>query len=253
MKIISNQFQVCHFEMRSLNEVFEETQNLDLNVNIYFLFIGSQHSYHSIWKLQKDLHELRVIDKIPNIVLLLEHDHVYTFGKNSNPNHLLQCRPKDAEVVQIDRGGDLTYHGPGQLVGYPILNLKEFKKSISWYMRTLEDVIISTLSVFDIIAERKDGLTGVWVKDEKICAMGVRIAKWTTMHGFALNLNPDMKYFDGMIPCGIFEYGVTSISNFLNNPPTMKRLSDVLVFQFQDKIINNLNNETARVLKTATA
>ena len=114
-------------------------------------------------------------------------------------------------MVQIDRGGEVTYHGPGQLVCYPISDLHDYRMSVSWYMRLLENVIIDCLKSYGIESGQKEGLTGVWVDEDKICAMGVRLSKWVTMHGFALNLNPDMTYFDGMIPCGIFEYGVTSL------------------------------------------
>ena len=144
--------------------------------------------------------------------MLLEHQNVYTFGKNADKDFLLDSH-LDADIFQTDRGGQVTYHGPGQIVGYPIINLKNYKKSISWFMRSLEQVIINTLISFNIESERQDNLPGVWVEDEKICAMGVRIAQWVTMHGFALNINPDMKYFEGMIPCGIFNYGVTSLKD----------------------------------------
>ena len=134
-------------------------------------------------------------------------------GKNADPNHLLDSNPRNAEVIQIDRGGEVTYHGPGQLVCYPIIDLHNYHMSVSWYMRMLESVIIHCMKEFGIESKKKDGLPGVWVDDDKICAMGVRLSKWVTMHGFALNLNPDMTYFDGMIPCGIFEYGVTSFND----------------------------------------
>ena len=105
----------------------------------------------------------------------------------------------------------MTYHGPGQLVCYPIIDLHDYKMSVSWYMRMLENIVIDCLQSYGIESGRKEGLTGVWVGDDKICAMGVRLSRWVTMHGFAFNLNPNMTYFDGMIPCGIFEYGVTSL------------------------------------------
>ena len=146
----------------------------------------------------------------------MEHDHVYTFGKNANKDFLLNSYPKDIDVVETDRGGQVTYHGPGQIVGYPIINLNHFKKSVSWYMRSLEKIIIMTLDDYNIVAERKDGMTGVWVDDEKICAMGVRLSRWVTMHGFALNLTPKMEYYDSMIPCGIQDYGITSMSDILS-------------------------------------
>lgn len=187
-------------------------RHLKANGTIQYFWLG-RHPYMPIWELQKRLHEKRVADEIPDVVLLLEHEHVYTFGKNANKDLLLDSKPHDAEVVQIDRGGQVTYHGPGQLVVYPILDLHNYKMSVSWYMRNLEEVIIRSLQTLKLEASRKDDLTGVWIDDEKICAMGVRLSRWVTMHGFALNLDPDMKYFDGMIPCGIFKYGVTSIQN----------------------------------------
>ena len=118
-------------------------------------------------------------------------------------------------MFNIERGGDITFHGPGQIVGYPILDLHRYKKSVSWYMRSLEEVLINVLVEYGIEAGLKEGLTGVWVGDEKIGAQGVRISRWVTMHGFALNVNTDLSYFSGIIPCGIFEYGVTSMEKIL--------------------------------------
>ena len=192
--------------------------------DIVTFWLGLQ-PYDKIWQLQKDIHKNISEGINGDIVLLLEHPHIYTLGKNANNNHLLPSYPKNAEVIDIDRGGDITYHGPGQLVGYPIINLKNYKKSVSWYMRTLEDIIIATLDEMDITSRRREKLTGVWVEDEKICAFGVRMAKWTTMHGFALNLNPDMTFFNGIIPCGIFEYGVTSIEELSDIDLSIKDLA----------------------------
>ena len=185
-------------------------QYLDSTSNIQYFWLGRQ-PYRNIWELQKQLHRKRVTGEISDLVLFLEHDHVYTFGKNADSNLLLDTKPHDAEIVQIDRGGQVTYHGPGQLVGYPILDLHNYQMSVSWYMRSLEGVIIKSLQQLGLDSSRKEGLPGVWMGDEKISAMGVRLSRWVTMHGFALNLDPDMKYFDGMIPCGIFNYGVTSL------------------------------------------
>ena len=187
-------------------------EHLQSKNKIQYFWLGQQ-PYQPIWNLQKQLHAKRVSGEILDIVLLLEHDHVYTLGKNADPNHLLDSNPRNAEVIQIDRGGEVTYHGPGQLVCYPIIDLHNYHMSVSWYMRMLESVIIHCMKEFGIESKKKDGLPGVWVDDDKICAMGVRLSKWVTMHGFALNLNPDMTYFDGMIPCGIFEYGVTSFND----------------------------------------
>ena len=194
----------------TLTEADSILENLSVDNEIQYFWLGRQ-PYQPIWELQKQLHGKRVDGDIPDVVLFVEHNHVYTFGKNADTNNLLDTKPRNAEVVQIDRGGEVTYHGPGQLVCYPIIDLHDYKMSVSWYMRLLENVVIDCLKSYGIEFGQKEGLTGVWVDDDKICAMGVRLSKWVTMHGFALNLNPDMTYFDGIIPCGIFEYGVTSL------------------------------------------
>ena len=168
--------------------------------------------YKEVWDLQKELVEKRRNGQINDTLILVEHEPVYTLGKNADENHILQHSPQDVKTYHIERGGDVTFHGPGQLVGYPILDLHNYKKSISWYMRSLEQLIIDTLAEYGITAERKVGLTGVWVGDEKIAALGVRVTRWVTMHGFALNVTPDLIYYSSIIPCGIFEYGVTSLS-----------------------------------------
>ena len=196
--------------MIHLDTPYKIWEHLQSDNEIQYFWFGQQ-PYKPIWELQKQLHAKRVAGKISDVVLLLEHDHVYTFGKNADRNNLLDSKPGNAEVVQIDRGGEVTYHGPGQLVCYPIIDLHNFQLSVSWYMRNLENVIIHCLKEFGIKANQKAGLTGAWVDDDKICAMGVRLSRWVTMHGFALNVAPNMTYFDGMIPCGIIEYGVTSL------------------------------------------
>ena len=183
------------------------------SINIYWL---GKHSYSPIWDLQKEVHELRVQQKINDVIFLLEHNHVYTLGKNANENHILPSKPENAEIIKIDRGGDVTYHGPGQLVGYPILDLHNYKMSINWYLKLLSNSIIDMLSDLNIKSYYRDDYVGVWVDDDKIAAFGVRLSKWVTMHGFALNINTDLKYYNGMIPCGIFECGVTSISKHTN-------------------------------------
>jgi lipoate-protein ligase B len=190
--------------------------------------------YQQTWDLQKKLQSRRIKNEIEDTVLLVEHEPVYTFGKNADDNHLLQNYPDDVQVFHIERGGDVTFHGPGQLVGYPIIDLHNYKKSISWYMRSLEDVIIDTLDHYGIAASRKEGLTGVWVNDEKIAALGVRISRWVTMHGFALNVNTDLHYYAGIIPCGIFEYGVTSMQKILGKEMEMDEVKYILIEQFQN-------------------
>ena len=191
-------------------------------------------SYKNTWELQKKLQIKRIENKIEDTLLLVEHEPVYTFGKNADENHLLQNYPEDVKLFYIERGGDITFHGPGQLVGYPIMDLHNFKMSISWYMRSLEEVIIRSLDRFGILADRKDGLTGVWVGDEKIAALGVRISRWVTMHGFALNVNTDLTYYDSIIPCGIFDYGITSMEHILGNEQEMNEVKKVLVSVFSD-------------------
>ena len=196
--------------------------------------------YETAWKYQRELHAQRLAGDIPDTLVLLEHPPVYTFGKNSDRSNLID--PLDAEVIQSDRGGDITWHGPGQLVGYPIINLEEHKKSVSWYMRNLEEVIISTLKEFEISGDRISGMTGVWVGNQKVCAMGVRLSRWVTMHGFALNVRPDMSYFNGMIPCGIKGKGVVSMKDLLGKeieiedviPPLIQAFRSV--FNFHDQV-----------------
>ena len=169
--------------------------------------------YNEAWEFQRKLHAQRLAGEIPDTLVLLEHPPVYTLGKNVGDENLID--PRDAEVIKSDRGGDITWHGPGQLVGYPIFNLEDHQKSVSWYMRSLEAVIIETLQIFDIESGQLEGLTGVWVGNQKVCAMGVRLSRWVTMHGFALNVRPEMSYFQGMIPCGIQGKGVTSMQELL--------------------------------------
>ena len=192
-------------------------------------------SYNSAWDIQKEYHKKVVSGKEPDTLIIVEHDPVYTLGKNTNDNHLLQSASEEIQVFRIERGGDITFHGPGQIVVYPILDLNRFVKSVSWYMRTLEKIIIDTLSDFEIKAGLKDGLTGVWVGDEKIGAQGVRISRWVTMHGLALNVNTDLRYFDGIIPCGIFDYGVTSMEKLMGRKQDTNKVKNTII-----KYLNNI-------------
>ena len=189
--------------------------------------------YNDAWELQKKLQSQRISGQIDDQLLLVEHFPVYTLGKNTPREHLLTKESDNISIIQTDRGGDITFHGPGQLVGYPILDLNQYKRSITWYMRELEQLIIDVLKEYDISAERKKGLTGTWVKDKKIAALGVRISKWVTMHGFSLNINPDLKYYQGIIPCGITDYGVTSMFDLLGDDvPAMSEIKETLVQHF---------------------
>ena len=194
-------------------------------------------SYKAVWDLQKEMQQQRIKGEIEDTLILVEHDPVYTLGKNANQDHLLQSRDESVDVFNIERGGDITFHGPGQLVGYPILDLSNYKKSVSWYMRTLEQVLIDTLIEFKITANRNDGLTGVWVGDEKIAALGVRISRWVTMHGFALNVNPDLSFYDGIIPCGIFDHGVTSMEQLLGETQNNDNVKNMVIEKFNKYFI----------------
>ena len=209
--------------------------------NIKVIDLGYM-DYQSTWDLQKGYHKKVLNGDTTDTLLLVEHESVYTLGKNANKNHLLQSAPEDAKIFHIERGGDITYHGPGQLVGYPILDLHRYTTSISWYMRRLEQVIIDTLNEYGIKAGVKEGLTGVWVGDEKIGAQGVRISRWVTMHGFALNVNTDLDYYSGIIPCGIFDYGVTSMEKIVGEKLNMGKVKKSILksfhqaFQNQEKV-----------------
>jgi lipoate-protein ligase B len=175
--------------------------------------------YKTAWNLQRELFDLRVAKSVPDVLLLNEHHHVYTIGKAGRENHLLaserELQMNGAEVVYVDRGGDITYHGPGQLVGYPILHLENYYPDVHRYLRDLEEVMIRTLAEYGITGHHDESFTGVWVGDMKIAAIGVKVSRWVTMHGFAFNVNTDLSYFDRIIPCGIFHKGVTSLEQLL--------------------------------------
>jgi lipoyl(octanoyl) transferase len=175
----------------------------------------------------------------PNYLIFLEHPHVYTLGKSGSEDNLLLnddgLKEKKASYYKINRGGDITYHGPGQIVGYPILDLDNFFTDIHKYLRLLEESVILTLSDYGIKAGRIKGLTGVWIDYEegaknprKICALGVKSSRWVTMHGFAFNVNTDLNYFKNIIPCGIDDKAVTSIEAELGKKQNMEEVSQVL-------------------------
>jgi lipoyl(octanoyl) transferase len=196
--------------------------------------------YRKVWDLQKKMQKDRINSKINDTLIFVEHESVYTLGKNANKDHLLQNKDDLIDVFNIERGGDITYHGPGQLVVYPILNLINYQKSVSWYMRKLEQVTIDLLSEYDIKATRNKGLTGVWVGDEKIAAQGVKISRWVTMHGFSINVNTNLDFYDSIIPCGIFDRGVTSISKILGQLIDMDHIKQVTVEKFNNNFKKTL-------------
>tara|TARA_B100000482_G_scaffold46903_1_gene30963 strand:- start:50 stop:691 length:642 start_codon:yes stop_codon:yes gene_type:complete len=194
-------------------------------------------SYQEVWDLQKDFQKKRIEKRLDDTLILVEHEPVYTLGKNANKNHLLQSRDRSVNVFDIERGGDITFHGPGQLVGYPIIDLSYYRRSVSWYMRRLEQLAIDVLKDFGINASRIKGLTGVWVGEEKIAAQGVRISRWVTMHGFSLNVNPDLSFYDGIIPCGIFDHGITSMEELLGSTQDMDDVKAIVVEKFNNLFI----------------
>jgi lipoyl(octanoyl) transferase len=175
------------------------------------------------WDLQRAIFEEVCREERNDTLLLLEHPHVFTLGRVTQQASILfnetRLAELNAEMFEIDRGGDVTYHGPGQLVGYPILKLSHFKEDLGWYLRALEESIIDLLASYSIEGFRVQGRTGVWVKagntEEKICAIGIKASRWCTMHGFALNVNTDLAYFEHIVPCGIADKNVTSLSKVL--------------------------------------
>jgi lipoyl(octanoyl) transferase len=209
--------------------------------------------YQPVWDLQTAIQQRLVDEKLArrkeqklykpgdennDVLLFVEHPHVYTLGKSGDKANMLKGMAElaniDAEFIEIDRGGDITYHGPGQIVGYPILDLDKHFTDIHKYLRYLEEVIIRTCADYGIEADRIDGLTGVWIGDQKICAMGIRCSRWVTMHGFALNVNTDLSYFNHIVPCGITDKEVTSLQEVLGHKVDESQVKKHLITHFQD-------------------
>jgi lipoyl(octanoyl) transferase len=192
--------------------------------------------YADAWELQRRVFSARLEQRISDVLLLTEHHPVYTLGKAADDNHLLakneELTAQGVDVFWIDRGGDITYHGPGQIVGYPILDLNQHYNDIHRYLRDLEEVMIRALSEYGVEGTRDKEFTGVWVKNEKIAAIGVKVSKWITMHGFALNINTELSYFDRIIPCGIFHKGVTSLQQILNKEIELTEIHSHLINHF---------------------
>ncbi|MAE09354.1 MAG: lipoyl(octanoyl) transferase [Bacteroidetes bacterium] len=211
-------------------------------------------NYKKAWDYQEELFDEVVAIKeqnrrtdhkllTPNYLLFCEHPHVYTIGKSGKEDNLLMSeeflKSKRASLIKINRGGDITYHGPGQIVGYPILDLDNFGVSIKDYIYQLEDVLIRTLKHYDIVASRVSGATGVWLdaghpqNERKICAIGVRTSHWVSMHGFAFNVNTDLDYFGYIVPCGIQGKTVTSLKQELGNHIDIQQVQNILKQEFQ--------------------
>ena len=187
-------------------------------------------------ELQERLVADRQAGRIPDQLLLLEHDPVFTLGRNARTANVLlpaeALRERGFEVFETGRGGDVTYHGPGQVVGYPILDLAPDRRDVHRYVRDLEEVMMRTCADYGLEASRLEGLTGTWLGDEKIGAIGVRIARWVTSHGFAFNVGTDLAAFDLIVPCGIRERGVTSLERRLGHPVALDEVMDRLAAHF---------------------
>lgn len=204
--------------------------------------------YRSVWQKQEELMDGIKARKskgetTSNYLLFVEHPHVYTLGKSGDSAHMLidsiQLRAKQAEFVKVDRGGDITYHGPGQLVAYPILDMVNFGLGVKDYVDRLEEVVIQSIGEYGIRGERLAGATGVWLdamgpKARKICAIGIKCSRFVTMHGFALNVNTDMNYFNYIHPCGFVDKGVTSMTRELGHKLVMGEVKDVVKRKFEE-------------------
>lgn len=176
--------------------------------------------YKEAWDLQKSILDLRYKDRINDVLLLLEHPHTYTLGKTADRKNLIgnieYLQKNKISVYDIDRGGDITYHGPGQIVGYPIIDLNNWEKDTHKYLRALEEIIIRTCADYEIDSTRNPEYTGVWIEERKIAAIGIKVSRWITMHGFAFNVSTNLNLFSGIIPCGIDNKDVTSLNRELN-------------------------------------
>ena len=192
--------------------------------------------YASGLALQHEKVAARKAGVIPDTLLLLEHSHVYTLGRNARRENVLVSESfltsHGVEVFETDRGGDVTYHGPGQLVGYPIIDLAAHRRDIAWFMRSLEEVFIRVAGTYGIEAGRVPGAAGVWVGQNKLVAMGVHISRWVTSHGFAFNVNTDLRYFEWIVPCGLRHKGVTSLEKLLGQTLDLAGVSDRVIDAF---------------------
>ena len=204
-----------------------------------FIDLGRK-SYREVWKQQEELLETvkeqkKQKERTSNYLLFVEHNPVYTLGRSGNDGNMLmnaiQLKAKHAEFIKVDRGGDITYHGPGQLVVYPVIDMENFSLGVKDYVNDLEEVVIKSLAAYGIAGERLPGATGVWLEADtkaarKICAIGVRCSQYVTMHGFALNVNTDLNYFSYIHPCGFIDKGVTSIAKELGREIDMQEVKE---------------------------
>jgi lipoyl(octanoyl) transferase len=192
--------------------------------------------YGEVLEYQRAVAAERISGTRPDTLLIVEHDPVVTLGRSSKQNHLLvdekALAARGVELFDIERGGDVTYHGPGQLVGYPIIDLKEHRQDLHWYLRQLEQALIDALATFDIEGHRVEKFTGVWVGDRKIASIGVHARSWVTWHGFALNVSTNLSYFDLIVPCGIPDVQMTSVAAELGRAVSLEEVSERVVDRF---------------------
>jgi len=207
------------------------------NTPLYRIELG-RTDYKSAWDLQKKLVSLRSRGKVPDCLIITEHDPVVTMGRVSSRDNLLVSRKElqdqGIDYYQIERGGDITFHGPGQIVAYPIIDLTNRGRDLHRYLRDLEHVMIETLKEFKIKATTKKGMTGVWVANHKLAAIGVAVSRWISYHGMALNVNTDLDYFNHINPCGITQFPVGSISSILGKKADIEKAVKILSKNFAD-------------------
>lgn len=197
----------------------------------------SKIDYKEAWDLQKEIFEKRVKNELIDQLFLLEHPHTYTLGKIADKNNLVGSKEyleaNNISVYDIDRGGDITYHGPGQIVGYPIINLAEWQKDTHKYLRSLEQVLIDVCIHYGLNPSRSEKYTGVWIDDRKICAIGIKVSRWVTMHGFAFNVNTDLSLYNGIIPCGISDKQVTSLAKEIGQKVDLPEVKQIILEKFK--------------------
>ena len=189
--------------------------------------------YKEVWKLQKVIHEKRIGKKIPNTLILVEHNPVITMGKSGQQSNVLfpldSLKEKGVDFYRIERGGDATYHGPGQLIGYPIFNVRDGLAGIKPFIAGIEDSIIAALLDFGIEGQKKEKMIGVWAGKGKICSIGIAVKRWVSFHGFALNVNTDLSYFDLIVPCGLKNVEMTSMHQIMGKEVSMDEVKNSIV------------------------
>jgi lipoate-protein ligase B len=223
---------------------------------LWYIDAGSI-DYRTAWDIQKEVLKKRIAGEIPDTLLLLEHPNTYTLGKTADKLHLIGnerfLKEHNISIFEIDRGGDITYHGPGQIVGYPIIHLSDWEQDAHKYLRALEEVIIRVCSEYNIEAGRNTEYTGVWVDDAKIAAIGIKISRWVTMHGFAFNINTDLNLFNGIIPCGIQGKPVISLEKILGKKINVDEVKKKIrrhfvdIFRYDEELDRKLHELKRRI------